>query len=99
MLRLVLAARGAVQENAQREAGKFATCWLGAERTSLVVEAWVGSSAELRLAEGGTTRRLVGRPSSGNPVSEEHFSWVPHRLLDVCRATKPSCIAKKSREL
>ena len=47
MLWLVLAARGAVQVNAEREAGNFATCWLSAERTSLVVEAWVGSSAEL----------------------------------------------------
>ena len=47
MLWFALAARGAVQVNAEREAGKFATRWLRTERASLVVEAWVDSSAEL----------------------------------------------------
>ena len=35
-------------KNTGLEAGKCSTCWRSAERTSLVVEAWVGSSAELR---------------------------------------------------
>ena len=46
--RLALAARGAMLVNAGRKAGKFATCWRNAERTNLVVEAWVGSFAGLR---------------------------------------------------
>ena len=43
--RLALAARGAMLLDAEREAGKFATCWRSAERTSRVGEAWVGSFA------------------------------------------------------
>ena len=44
----MLTARGDLQVNAERKAGEFATCWPSAERTGLVVEARVGSSAELR---------------------------------------------------
>ena len=45
-LRWLLA--GATLVNTEREASKFATCGRSAERTGLAVEAWVGSSAELR---------------------------------------------------
>ena len=43
--RLGLAARRTVLVIVEREAGKFATCWRSAERTSRVGEAWVGSFA------------------------------------------------------
>ena len=48
MLWLVLTTRGASQVNPERHAGKFATCWLSAERTTVVAEVLVGSSVELR---------------------------------------------------
>ena len=64
--RLALAARGAMLVNAGREAGKFATCWRSAERTSLVVEAWVGSFAGLRAGPRSLAYSL-GRTRSGRP--------------------------------
>ena len=71
--RLALAACRAVLVNAEREAGKFATCWRSAERTSLAVEAWVGSSAELRgnrqSAGAASLASCLGRTRSGRPES------------------------------
>ena len=43
--RFALASRGAMLLDGEREAGKIASCWRSAERTSLVGEAWVGSFA------------------------------------------------------
>ena len=56
--------------NAERVDGKVATCWRGGERTSLAVEAWVGSSAKLSddWRRAGPPARLapcLGRTHSG----------------------------------
>ena len=59
--------------NPGREAGKFATCWCSAERTSLVVGAWVGSSVGLRgnRRSAGQTSLVscLGRTRAGRPES------------------------------
>ena len=71
--RLALAAPGAILVNAGGEAGKFTTRWRSAERTSLVVEAWVSSSAGLRgnRQSAGPTRlaSCLGRIRSDRPES------------------------------
>ena len=71
--RLALAAPGAILVNAGGEAGKFTTCWRSAERTRLVVEAWVSSSAGLRgnRQSAGPTRlaSCLGRIRSDRPES------------------------------
>ena len=71
---LVLAARGAMLVNAGREAGKFAACWRSAERTSLVVEAWVGSSARLR-----------GNRQSAGPTSLASCLGITHSCRSESR--------------
>ena len=68
-----LAVRRAALVNVEREAGNFATCWRSAERTSLAIEAWVGSSAELRgnwrIAGPASMVSCLGRTRSGRPES------------------------------
>ena len=83
MLWLVLAARGAVQVNDEREAGNFATCWLSAERTSLVVEAWVGSSAELCV-----NWRRAGLPEGLTGVLAQGTLLPKSILLDAASSAR-----------
>ena len=84
------------QSGAEHEAGKWTTSWRDSERTCLVVEAWVGSSAGLcfnRQSAGPTslTSRLVrtrfGRPDSrGAKLRGAASSARSSRLPSICHA-------------
>ena len=71
--KLALVARGGMLLDAERTAGKIATCCRIAERTSLVGKAWVGSLAGLhsnRQSAGPTSlASSLVRTSSGRPES------------------------------
>ena len=89
--------------NSEREAGKFSTCWLSAERTSLAVEA--GSSSQLlgnwRKEGPVSLSSCLGRTSSGHPESEERCSGMPrllHKVLGCCRPCA-TCTATNMRPL
>ena len=71
----------------EREADKLATCWHTAERTSLAVKPWVGSSAELR----GNWRRAAPESLVSFLCPTRSERPEPRRvLLHVLRAWRPT---------